>query len=85
MLAGTFDFGPGVISVVVAICGVVTLWIQQRKANKELKPNGGSSMRDAVDRIEQHSKRTDARFARIEKHIGLEPAPELPPPPPPVA
>lgn len=32
---------------------------------KELHPNGGTSLRDAVDR-------TELRVARVEKHVGLD-------------
>lgn len=126
MLASSFDFGSGVAPVVAIIAGVVTLWLQQRKAQaeadrsrteaktaseaaqlaaqqaaqeareaaKELKPNGGSSIKDAIDRMEQrqiaHTQRSDARFNRIEKQMGLEPPMEVmswpaPPPPPPPA
>lgn len=73
MFASTFDFGPGVISVVTVVAGVVTLFIQQRKANKELKPNGGSSMRDAVDRIEQNQVEFQGELAKIHDRLdGLE-------------
>lgn len=64
---------------------------EAREAAKELKPNGGSSIKDAIDRMEQrqiaHTQRSDARFNRIEKQMGLEPPMEVPswpaPPPPP--
>ena len=36
----------------VPLVGVTVIVIQNRFANKQLKPNGGDSMRDAIDRME---------------------------------
>lgn len=43
-----------VIAALVAAFGAqVQTWRTQRKTLKETRPNGGSSMRDAIDRIER--------------------------------
>jgi hypothetical protein len=62
----TFDIGPGVALLLTPLIGVVVLIIQNHftkkqtkatagkaeEAAQELKPNGGASLRDAIDRIE---------------------------------
>lgn len=48
------EIGPNIVASVALICSAVTVYLQQ-KTRKELKPNAGASMRDAVDRIERHT------------------------------
>ena len=40
----------------------------------ELQPNGGSSARDVVDRVEHRQAVTDKRLARLEDHLGIDEA-----------
>src|SRR5690349_18289985 len=104
--AVTFDVGPGAIALLAPLVGVVVLILQnhftkkQTKvtaasaevAAKELKPNGGTSLRDAVDRIEgivtDLAKRVGTlEHERVETHTttrihGAEQSTPLPPPPP---
>jgi len=63
-----------VISIAGAILGGLTWLIRAQTAlGKEMKPNGGSSIRDALNRIEasQAEIKTDVRVvrARIDGHI----------------
>lgn len=44
------DFEAVLASLVIVLTGLVALIKMQ--INKEMKPNGGSSMRDAINRIE---------------------------------
>jgi hypothetical protein len=62
----TFDVGPGALALLAPLVGVLVLIIQNHftkkqtkvtatkaeEAAQELKPNGGASLRDAIDRIE---------------------------------
>jgi hypothetical protein len=62
----TVDIGPGVALLLTPLVGVIVLIIQNHftkkqtkvtataaeESAKELKPNGGTSLRDAIDRIE---------------------------------
>lgn len=53
MIAVFTDADAIVLAALVAAVGAqMQTWRNQRKAMKETKPNGGSSMRDAIDRIE---------------------------------
>ena len=53
-------FGP----VTVALVGIVGIWLQTRKTHakvqsveSEMRPNGGSTIRDSLNRIEQRLDR----------------------------
>lgn len=73
----TFEIGPGLVAVALAAIAVVKTFVtghQNRKQAadvrnqverylREMKPNGGKSLRDAVDRIEQHVAATSAVVA----------------------
>lgn len=48
-----------------AIISAINAW----QTRKQLKPNGGSSLRDAVDRIEQAGQRTEQKV--IDNHADL--------------
>ena len=52
-------FGAGVIAVLSG--GLVGLRFLVRGWLNELRPNSGSSMKDAVDRIDQRSSRLEKR------------------------
>lgn len=42
--------------IVVAVIAALAGWWNTRQSHKQMKPNGGASLRDAVDRIEEHQK-----------------------------
>lgn len=70
MTAGEWaGFGAGVIAVLSG--GLVGLRFLVKGWLNELRPNSGSSMKDAVDRIDQRSlrleKRVDDLFVLISK------------------
>lgn len=56
----TIDIGPELAKlltpIITAAAAGLTVYFGQRKTRKELKPNGGQSMRDAVDRTEEAVK-----------------------------
>ena len=54
---------------------------REQSVKKELKPNGGATLRDAIDRIDRRTEQTDRRFATVDERInnldrGLSNAPE---------
>ncbi len=54
MIAVFTDADAVVVGALVAAIGAqIQTWRNQRKTLRETKPNGGSSMRDAIDRIER--------------------------------
>lgn len=63
---------PGELATVLGIgaTGIgILFWIVKTKVNEvlhETRPNSGTSMRDAVDRIEQHIVRIESK---IDGHI----------------
>ena len=63
---------PGELATVLAIgaTGIgILFWIVKAKVNEvlhETRPNSGASMRDAVDRIEQHIVRIEGK---IDGHV----------------
>jgi len=54
---------------------VVLFWVAVRinkkldVIDKESKPNGGSSMRDAIDRILENQEKLDARLDKVEQNL----------------
>ena len=44
--------GPADATILVALIVTVGAWWQARRNGNQMKPNAGSSLRDAVDRIE---------------------------------
>lgn len=58
--------------VTAAVTGIYTLK-SAREAAKQSKPNGGRSMRDAVDRIERKVDSHSERLAVVEDHIARNP------------
>ncbi len=102
----SIDLGPGVVALLAPLVGVGVLIVQNHFTKKqtkvtatkaeesanELKPNGGASLRDAVDRIEAIVTDLANRVGTLEhEHVEthtttriLGPAeahPTLPPPP----
>jgi len=63
LLANSIDIGPNLLQAIIAVIGFVTLIARQEKVNRTLKPNGGSSIYDAIKRIED---RMDERTEIIE-------------------
>lgn len=56
-----------VVAAVVAAAGSsVANWITSAKTARQMKPNGGSSLRDALDRIESKVDRHGERLAVLE-------------------
>lgn len=53
-----------VLAALVALVPAVLSWLNSRTAAKATRPNGGSSMRDAVDRIES---KLDEHLARLNR------------------
>jgi hypothetical protein len=55
----------------------VTHWLRREVEDvvapirAELTTNGGSSVKDAVTRIEHRIAQADKRFSRIERHVGI--------------
>jgi hypothetical protein len=56
-----------VLGIIAALFGVLSWLIRaQLRSMSELRPNGGSSLRDAVDRIESN---TDTLHRRMDEHL----------------
>ncbi len=107
----TFDIGPGVGLLLTPLIGVIVLIIQNHFTKKqtkvtadsaevaarELKPNGGTSLRDAIDRIEVVVTDLAKRVGTLEhEHVETHTTTRItgpneivstltPPPPPPTA
>lgn len=56
-----------VSAIVTAVAGAG--WWQSRRNAKQLKPNGGTSLRDAIDRIEH--KLDEEVIPRLDGHAAL--------------
>ena len=54
-----------IITIITAGAAVMAAWISSRN-RKELKPNGGSSMRDAIDRLDRRATVHDEQLSRID-------------------
>lgn len=82
----TFELGPGLVAVALALIAVIKTFVtayQNRKQNeviksqveryiREMRPNGGHSLRDAIDRIEQIATGTQAEVTTLNaKTIGV--------------
>lgn len=74
------EVGPELRTVLVGLLALAGSWLGGRRARKELRPNGGSSVRDAIDRIEQRQIRTDARLDAAGIPDVSIPATPIPPP-----
>lgn len=58
--------------VTAAVTGIYTLK-SARMAAKQSQPNGGRSMRDAIDRIERKVDSHSERLAVVEDHVARHP------------
>lgn len=67
MLSVSIDIGANLLSLLSPVAVGVVVWLNGRTTRKELKPNGGSSMRDAVDRIERTVKTLEVRMTEVER------------------
>ena len=56
MIGFTVEIGTNLLAVVAPVAGAAVIVVQNRFANKQLKSNGGTSLRDAVDRMEAVQK-----------------------------
>lgn len=81
----TFEIGPGLVAVALALIAVIKTFVtayQNRKQAeavrqqverylREMRPNGGQSLRDAVDRIERYATLTHSEVRTLNaKTIG---------------
>jgi hypothetical protein len=66
----TFDQPADLVPIILigtsVLAGIIWLIRAQLSMQREFKPNGGSSMRDAMNRIEKDVR--DVRY-RMDKHI----------------
>jgi hypothetical protein len=66
----TFDQPADLVPIILigtsVLAGIIWLIRAQLAMQREFKPNGGSSMRDAMNRIEKDVR--DVRY-RMDKHI----------------
>jgi hypothetical protein len=80
MIAATegvqLDIGPNLLQAIITIIGLVALYLNQRKATrssdqaaKQSVPNGGFSMRDAIDRIESAQKAQTLQLAAVQDKV----------------
>jgi hypothetical protein len=80
MFGAFIEIGPELRTVGLAVLAALSAY-WARQGGKELKNNGGSSVRDAIDRIEARQVNTDKRLDAY----GIPKLPDLipvPPPPP---
>jgi hypothetical protein len=60
------DLLPILAILTTALAGILWLIRAQVAMNKEFKPNGGASMRDSIDRIENDARQLRDR---LDRHI----------------
>lgn len=60
------DLVPIMVIITGLLAGVLWLIKAQTAMNKEFKPNGGASMRDSIDRIENDARQLRDR---LDRHI----------------
>ena len=60
------DLVPIVVVITAMLGGVLWIIKAQLAMNKEFKPNGGHSMRDSIDRIENDARQLRDR---LDRHI----------------
>jgi hypothetical protein len=53
MLSAIIEIGPNLAESLAVIVGMVIVVVQTLRNGREMRPNGGSSLRDAIDRIER--------------------------------
>lgn len=74
----TLDIGDNLLQAIITIVGLIGLYIAQRKGNrdaaqaaKQSVPNGGSSMRDAIDRIEAAVNEQSLRLGAVQERVAV--------------
>ena len=60
------DLVPIIVVITAMLGGVLWIIKAQLAMNKEFKPNGGASMRDSIDRIENDARQLRDR---LDRHI----------------
>lgn len=68
MYSAVLEVGTNLNTLLLPIIAALVLYFQN-KSNKEFKNNGGSTMRDAIDRIEENQKITHDRLDAIEAQV----------------
>jgi hypothetical protein len=84
VIAVTIELGPEMAGLLAPLAAAAAAWLGTRSSRTQMKPNGGATIRDAVDRIEEgvaglygRVDHIDERVASLEQHGA-----PLPPPPP---
>ena len=81
----TIDIGSNLLSLLGPVAVAAAVWFQgyknsktqaeitanQAQTAKEFSTNGGSTMRDAIDRIERNVASTDARLGQMETRLSV--------------
>lgn len=87
ILSAVGDSWPTAVVVVAGVAGVVAMRALPRlteirdtvrEVRAQFKPNGGSSARDQLNRIEARQKEHGDRLTALEKNTGETPAPDDP-------
>jgi hypothetical protein len=52
VIGAIIEIGTNLNTLLVPVMAAVVVWMQS-KSNKQFKPNGGATMRDAINRIEE--------------------------------
>lgn len=53
MIGATIEVGSNVLALLAPLVAVLVAIAQNYRTNSQLKPNGGSTLRDAIDRTEK--------------------------------
>lgn len=53
MIGAVIEVGPELRTVLMGVVALAGSWVGTRSVRKQMNPNSGSSMRDAVNRIEE--------------------------------
>ena len=72
MSAATFDVGPNLVAILAPLASAAAAWIGTRKVRREMGNNGGSTLRDAVDRIERRLTGIEDRLTSVEASTSTE-------------
>lgn len=68
-----FTWAPGVLAFIsiIGIVGGIVRWLVKHYLDEmkaEFKPNGGGSMKDAVNRLESDQKKLYSKIEKVEEH-----------------
>lgn len=81
LAANQVEIGPNLLAFLLALLAFLgtafTAW-QTHKLRQDTKPNGGTTSRDALQRIEQHAAAVSAKIAP-EAAAAIPPDPTTPP------